>query len=180
MRTPEVPCPPPLGLLGLLLKSLCLLLCIVLSSCRRIFPPQARLALFLCVDSTASCFRPNPSLSLSPPSLPLTKTFLLLSSPFRLSTEVTIDGSNVVVHHTDEKEPHPLALHHVPICVTFAIFEVRRSHVIVFTPAGRLQSDGVAAEDLQRIAQLQEVFWVAFLSHPYVIHTLRARRGPGF
>ncbi|CAN0127716.1 unnamed protein product, partial [Hapterophycus canaliculatus] len=46
--------------------------------------------------------------------------------------EVTIDGSNVVVHHTDEKEPHPLALHHVPICVTFAIFEVRnRSRALV-------------------------------------------------
>lgn len=40
------------------------------------------------------------------------------------NAEVTIDGSRVVVHHTDEKEPHPLALHHVPICVTFAIFEV--------------------------------------------------------
>ncbi|CAB1111060.1 unnamed protein product [Ectocarpus sp. CCAP 1310/34] len=38
--------------------------------------------------------------------------------------EVTVDGSKVVVHHTDDKEPHPLALHHVPICVTFAIFEV--------------------------------------------------------
>lgn len=37
---------------------------------------------------------------------------------------MTIDGSKVVIHHTDEKEPHPLALHHVPICVTFAIFEV--------------------------------------------------------
>lgn len=44
---------------------------------------------------------------------------------FRVAPEVTIDGSKVLVHHTDEKEPHPLALHHVPICVTFAIFEVR-------------------------------------------------------
>lgn len=38
--------------------------------------------------------------------------------------EVTIAGSTVTVHHTDDKEPQPLALHHVPICVTFAIFEV--------------------------------------------------------
>eukprot|EP00752_Nemacystus_decipiens_P009980 g8900.t1 len=37
--------------------------------------------------------------------------------------DVTIDGSKVEVHHTDDKEPHPLALHHVPMCVTFAIFE---------------------------------------------------------
>ncbi|CAM9786358.1 unnamed protein product [Pylaiella littoralis] len=49
--------------------------------------------------------------------------------------EVTIDGSKVVVHHTDDKEPHPLALHHVPICVTFAIFE-DTGDVLVSRPTG--------------------------------------------
>lgn len=58
---------------------------------------------------------PPPSLSRQPnPRIPVGFFF----------AEISIDGSEVVVHHTDDKEPHPLALHHVPICVTFAIFEV--------------------------------------------------------
>lgn len=63
---------------------------------------------------------PRPVLSLRPSRGRVVFPFLAA-----LSLEVTIDGSRVEVHHTDEKEPHPLALHHVPICVTFAIFEVR-------------------------------------------------------
>ncbi|CAN0449578.1 unnamed protein product, partial [Discosporangium mesarthrocarpum] len=41
--------------------------------------------------------------------------------------EVSVSEGKVVVHHTDDKEPSPLALHHVPICVSFAIFEVSMS-----------------------------------------------------
>lgn len=41
---------------------------------------------------------------------------------------MTIDGSKVIIHHSDDKEPQPLALHHIPICVTFAIFEASYPH----------------------------------------------------
>ncbi|CAN0147574.1 unnamed protein product, partial [Phaeothamnion confervicola] len=36
------------------------------------------------------------------------------------------DGGVAIVHHTDEKEPAPLPLHHVPLCITFALFEDAR------------------------------------------------------
>jgi exosome complex RNA-binding protein Rrp42 (RNase PH superfamily) len=38
--------------------------------------------------------------------------------------EVTVlSGQGITIHHSDDKEALPLALHHIPICVTFALFE---------------------------------------------------------
>ncbi|KAL6046303.1 3'-5'-exoribonuclease [Balamuthia mandrillaris] len=37
--------------------------------------------------------------------------------------DVTIDGDNVIVHPFSEREPVPLSIHHVPICVTFGFFQ---------------------------------------------------------
>ncbi|XP_063706700.1 uncharacterized protein LOC134835705 [Culicoides brevitarsis] len=36
--------------------------------------------------------------------------------------DVTLSGTNVVVHSFSEKEPIPLVLHHYPVCVSFALF----------------------------------------------------------
>lgn len=55
---------------------------------------------------------------------------------FRLP-EVTVEGDHVVVHHSDEREALPLALHHAPVCLTFALFEdsapqkQRRQHFVL-------------------------------------------------
>jgi exosome complex component RRP45 len=40
---------------------------------------------------------------------------------FRLP-EVTVEGERLVVHHSFDKEPSPLPMHHIPMSVTFAIF----------------------------------------------------------
>jgi exosome complex component RRP45 len=37
--------------------------------------------------------------------------------------EVTIEGENVIVHSVSDREPVPLSVHHIPICVTFGFFE---------------------------------------------------------
>lgn len=37
--------------------------------------------------------------------------------------DVTVDGSEVIVHASDEKDPIPLSVHHMPICVTFSFYE---------------------------------------------------------
>nr|XP_022322311.1 exosome complex component RRP45-like isoform X5 [Crassostrea virginica] len=37
--------------------------------------------------------------------------------------DVTVDGSEVIVHPSDEKDPIPLSVHHMPICVTFSFYE---------------------------------------------------------
>ena len=36
--------------------------------------------------------------------------------------DTTVEGDVVIVHSSDEKVPIGLAIHHVPVCVTFAIF----------------------------------------------------------
>ncbi|KAJ3157921.1 Exosome complex component RRP45 [Geranomyces variabilis] len=36
--------------------------------------------------------------------------------------DVTVLGEDVTIHSTSERNPIPLTLHHVPICVTFAFF----------------------------------------------------------
>ena len=36
--------------------------------------------------------------------------------------EVTVENGQVTVHSPDERVPVPLALHHVPLCVSYAIF----------------------------------------------------------
>ncbi|XP_013408376.1 exosome complex component RRP45 [Lingula anatina] len=37
--------------------------------------------------------------------------------------DVTVDGEEVTIHKAEEREPIPLSLHHMPICVTFAFYE---------------------------------------------------------
>jgi exosome complex RNA-binding protein Rrp42 (RNase PH superfamily) len=46
--------------------------------------------------------------------------------------EVTVlSGQGITIHHSDDKEALPLALHHIPICVTFALFEEAKTAVEV-------------------------------------------------
>lgn len=47
---------------------------------------------------------------------------------FRLAEVTVTDQSTVVLHHSFEKEPVPLPIHHVPICISFALFEQARDH----------------------------------------------------
>jgi exosome complex component RRP45 len=44
--------------------------------------------------------------------------------------DVTICGSQLTVHPPTEKEPVPLSIHHIPICVTFGIFSDGRLLVV--------------------------------------------------
>lgn len=37
--------------------------------------------------------------------------------------DVTVSAEEVTVHPVDEKEPIPLSLHHMPVCVSFAFFQ---------------------------------------------------------
>ncbi|XP_033742513.1 exosome complex component RRP45-like [Pecten maximus] len=37
--------------------------------------------------------------------------------------DVTVEGSNVIVHPVEEKDPIPLSVHHMPICVSFSFYE---------------------------------------------------------
>ncbi|XP_048772793.2 exosome complex component RRP45-like [Ostrea edulis] len=37
--------------------------------------------------------------------------------------DVSVDGSKVIVHPSDEKDPIPLSVHHMPICVTFSFYD---------------------------------------------------------
>lgn len=36
--------------------------------------------------------------------------------------DVTIEGDQVIVYSPDEREPIPLSIHHMPVCVSFAFF----------------------------------------------------------
>ncbi len=36
-------------------------------------------------------------------------------------------GSDIIVHSPDVKEPLPLSIHHLPVAISFALFEVRAS-----------------------------------------------------
>jgi exosome complex RNA-binding protein Rrp42 (RNase PH superfamily) len=52
------------------------------------------------------------------------------------TAEVTVlSGQGITIHHSDDKEALPLALHHIPICVTFALFEEAKVAVEVRTCA---------------------------------------------
>ncbi|XP_052077731.1 exosome complex component RRP45-like isoform X1 [Mytilus californianus] len=37
--------------------------------------------------------------------------------------DVTVDGTDVIVHTIEEKDPLPLSVHHMPICVSFSFYE---------------------------------------------------------
>lgn len=51
--------------------------------------------------------------------------------------------SGVIVHHSDEREPLPLALHHVPLSVTLGVFKN--------TLLGASSSSSSAAAEEQRV-----------------------------
>eukprot|EP01098_Paradermamoeba_levis_P010949 TRINITY_DN4630_c0_g1_i8.p1 TRINITY_DN4630_c0_g1~~TRINITY_DN4630_c0_g1_i8.p1 ORF type:complete len:259 (-),score=74.83 TRINITY_DN4630_c0_g1_i8:268-957(-) len=37
--------------------------------------------------------------------------------------EVSVSGDNITVHSMADRDPIPLSIHHIPVCVTFAFFE---------------------------------------------------------
>ncbi|CAG7852324.1 Exosome complex component rrp45 AltName: Full=Ribosomal RNA-processing protein 45 [Serendipita indica DSM 11827] len=43
--------------------------------------------------------------------------------------EVEIDGEEVIVHSPDSRAPLPLAIHHTPICFTFALYSYQKLSV---------------------------------------------------
>lgn len=42
------------------------------------------------------------------------------------------DGQAITVHSPEVREPLPLSIHHLPVPVTFALFEVRREGLLEF------------------------------------------------
>ena len=46
------------------------------------------------------------------------------------------DGQAVTVHSPDVREPLPLSIHHLPLPITFALFEVRRGWLNVWGEEG--------------------------------------------
>jgi exosome complex component RRP45 len=44
--------------------------------------------------------------------------------------DVSVSGWDVLIHPFDEKSPIPLAIHHIPICSTFAFFHGGLIHVV--------------------------------------------------
>ncbi|KAJ3330064.1 Exosome complex component RRP45 [Blyttiomyces sp. JEL0837] len=44
--------------------------------------------------------------------------------------DVSVDGDEVTVHSLEEKNPIPLSVHHIPICITFGFFEGGESLVV--------------------------------------------------
>lgn len=59
--------------------------------------------------------------------------------------EVTIDGEDVIIHSLSEREPVPLSVHHIPLCVTFAFFE--RDRLIRFDKQQEKADRRLAMED---------------------------------
>ncbi|KAI9342898.1 ribosomal protein S5 domain 2-type protein [Obelidium mucronatum] len=37
--------------------------------------------------------------------------------------DITVDGDNVIIHDIEERNPIPLSIHHIPICITFGFFD---------------------------------------------------------
>eukprot|EP01139_Manchomonas_bermudensis_P020073 Amastigsp_a677882_7.p2 type:complete len:352 gc:universal Amastigsp_a677882_7:84-1139(+) len=49
--------------------------------------------------------------------------------------DVTVDNGRAIVHPMTEREPVPLSLHHVPLCVTFGVFD--EGAVVVVDPSAK-------------------------------------------
>jgi 3' exoribonuclease family, domain 2 len=49
--------------------------------------------------------------------------------------DVTVVGETITIHGIEDRQPVPLSLHHIPICVTFAFFEDGNQCII--DPTGR-------------------------------------------
>ncbi|KAH9811203.1 ribosomal protein S5 domain 2-type protein [Melampsora americana] len=45
--------------------------------------------------------------------------------------DITLVGEEITVHSFDERLPIPLTLHHLPICLTFAFFELPASYILL-------------------------------------------------
>lgn len=56
--------------------------------------------------------------------------------------EVTVAGAEVTVHSVKEHDPVPLSLHHIPVCVTFALFNSGQQVIADPTEAEELASEG--------------------------------------
>ncbi|KAI9011286.1 ribosomal protein S5 domain 2-type protein [Gaertneriomyces semiglobifer] len=44
--------------------------------------------------------------------------------------DVTLSGEDVIVHTSEERNPIPLGIHHIPVCVTFGFFEDGERQVV--------------------------------------------------
>ena len=45
---------------------------------------------------------------------------------------VSIQGDDVIVHPSEEREPVPLSIHHIPVCLSYALFD--ESRILVADP----------------------------------------------
>ncbi|KAJ3298959.1 Exosome complex component RRP45 [Rhizoclosmatium sp. JEL0117] len=90
--------------------------------------------------------------------------------------DITVEGDNVIIHDMDERNPIPLSIHHIPICITFGFFDngdrvlvdpthleeqVQDGNFIVVVNTHRelctMSKAGGASLDVARIIQCTEV-----------------------
>ncbi|KAL3880439.1 hypothetical protein ACJMK2_032676 [Sinanodonta woodiana] len=56
--------------------------------------------------------------------------------------DVTVSGTEITIHPIEEREPVPLSVHHMPLCVTFAFFEQGKYLVVDPTDLEEKVMDG--------------------------------------
>ena len=65
--------------------------------------------------------------------------------------DVTLRGDEVTVHPPSERDPIPLAVHHHPVCSTFAFFNCRTAATTAEAPKGAVRRVVVADPSWQVI-----------------------------
>lgn len=56
--------------------------------------------------------------------------------------DVTVAGNLVKVHSIDDRQPVPLAVHHIPVSVTFAFYKIENKEYVILDPS--LKEESVA------------------------------------
>lgn len=103
--------------------------------------------------------------------------------------EVTVENGQVTVHSSDERVPVPLALHHVPLCVSYAVFvlvprnDQERSLLLAQSPtvpadqAGTaMDVDGTHTNPNVTVALLDPSLLEHTLAHSNITFVMNAQR----
>ena len=103
--------------------------------------------------------------------------------------EVTVENGQVTVHSPDERVPVPLALHHVPLCVSYAIFvlvpknDQERSLLLAQSPTlpldqadSDMEVDGTYTNPNVTVALLDPSLLECTLAHSNITFVMNAQR----
>lgn len=44
--------------------------------------------------------------------------------------DVSVDGSDVIIHSANEKSPISLSIHHIPVCISFGFYDNGERHLM--------------------------------------------------